>query len=72
MAESSGEAPGRLGWMVAVVVALLLVINVVDARVAHASLVLGRPALRGSWRSPGGLGSAGRSLAWAGERGGAG
>ena len=41
MAEPSAEPPGRLGWAVAVVVALLVVINVVDIRVAHASLVVG-------------------------------
>jgi uncharacterized protein len=41
MAEPSGEPLGRLGWAVAIVVALLVVINVVDARVAHATLVVG-------------------------------
>jgi membrane protease YdiL (CAAX protease family) len=41
MAETSGEPPERLGWAVAVVVAFLVVVNVVDIRVAHASLVLG-------------------------------
>jgi hypothetical protein len=41
MAETSGEAPERLGWAVAVVVAVLVVANVVDAHVAHASLVIG-------------------------------
>ena len=41
MAETSAEPPERLGWAVAVVVAFLVVVNVVDIRVAHASLVLG-------------------------------
>ena len=41
MAETPGEPPGRLGWAVAVVVAFLAVVNVIDIRVAHASLVLG-------------------------------
>ena len=71
MAEKSGEPPGRVGWAVAGVIPILAAVNVVDVRVAHASLVLGR-APRGSWPSPVGLGSAGRNSAWAAERGGAG
>ena len=65
-------APGRLGWAVAVVIVVLAAVNVIDARVAHASLVLGPAGAAGFWRSLGGPGSAGRSLAWAGEPGGAG
>ena len=72
MAEKSGEPPARVGWAVAGVIPILVIVNVVDVRVAHASLVLGRPAPRGSWPSPVGLGSAGRNSAWAAERGGAG
>src|SRR2546423_15411652 len=41
MAEASGASPGRLGWAVAVVIVVLVAVNVIDVRVAHASLVLG-------------------------------
>jgi uncharacterized protein len=41
MTEISSTPPGRLGRAVAVTVAVLVVVNVVDVRVAHASLVLG-------------------------------
>jgi hypothetical protein len=69
MRRTSG-ASGRLGWAVAVVIVVLVAVNVIDVRVTHASLVLGRLAPRGSWRDRlGGLGSAGRSSAWAGEPG---
>jgi membrane protease YdiL (CAAX protease family) len=41
MAETSAEPAGRLGWAIAIVIAVLVFINVIDIRVAHASLVLG-------------------------------
>ena len=47
---------GRLDWAVVVVVAFLAAVNVVDARIAHAALVLGRPAPWPCWRWAGGLG----------------
>src|SRR6516162_7723542 len=76
MAEPSGEPPGRLGWAVAVVIALLVVINVVNARVAHASLVVGPVGAAGflaiarwaglSWQEVGlGRGTWRRGLIWA-------
>jgi uncharacterized protein len=76
MAETPGESPGRLGWAVAVVVAVLIVVNVVDARVVHASLVLGPAGAAGflalarwaglSWQELGlGRGTWRRGLIWA-------
>lgn len=67
---------GRLGWAVAVVVAFLVVVNVIDARVAHASLVLGPAGAAGllaiarwaglSWQELGlGSGTWRRGLIWA-------
>ena len=47
---------GRLDWAVVVVVAFLAAVNVVDARIAHAALVLGPPAPWPCWRWAGGLG----------------
>jgi len=41
MAETVGEPPGRLGWAIAVVVAVLVFVNLINFRVAHAPLVLG-------------------------------
>ncbi len=41
MAGTSCDPRGRVGWAVAVVVAVLGCVNVIDARVAHASLVAG-------------------------------
>ena len=68
--------PGRLGWAVAVVVTALAVVNVADARVAHASLVLGPAGAVGflaiarwaglSWQELGlGRGTWRRGLIWA-------
>ena len=76
MAKTSGDPPGRLRWAVAVVVAVLVVVNVVDARVAHASLVLGPAGAAGllaiarwaglSWQELGlGRGTWRRGLIWA-------
>src|SRR6201993_4701291 len=76
VAEASGEPPGRLGWAIAVVVAVLVVVNVVDVRVAHASLVLGPAGAAGflaiarwaglSWPELGlGRGTWRRGLIWA-------
>ncbi len=78
MAEKSGAPPGRLGWAVAVVIVVLVAVNVIDIRVAHASLVLGPVGAAGflaiarwaglSWqelglgREPGGAGSSGRPV----------
>ena len=75
MAETSGEPSERLGWAVAVVVAVLVVVNVVDIRVAHASLVLGPVGAVGllaiarwaglSWQELGlGSGTLRRGLIW--------
>src|SRR2546421_11646774 len=41
VASTSCDPPGRLGWAVAGVLAVLALVNVIDASVAHASLVLG-------------------------------
>ena len=76
MAKTSGDPPGRLRWAVAVVVAGLMVVNVADARVAHASLVLGPVGAAGflaiarwaglSWQELGlGRGTWRRGLLWA-------
>ena len=76
MAETSSEPSGRLGWAVAIVIAVLAVVNVVDARVAHASLVLGPVGAAGflalarwaglSWQELGlGRGTWRRGLIWA-------
>jgi hypothetical protein len=40
-------AQGRLGWTVAVVIVVLAAVNVIDVRVAHASLVLGSAGATG-------------------------
>jgi membrane protease YdiL (CAAX protease family) len=76
MAETSGEPSGRLGWAIAVVIAVLVVVNVVDARVPHASLVVGPVGAAGflalarwaglSWQELGlGPGTWRRGLIWA-------
>jgi membrane protease YdiL (CAAX protease family) len=76
MAGISCAPPGRLRWAVAVVVAFLVVVNVLDARVAHAALVLGPVGAVGllavarwaglSWRELGlGGGTWRRGLVWA-------
>ena len=77
MAETSWcKPPGRLGWAVAVVVAVLVVVNLIDARVAHASLVLGSAGAAGflalarwaglTWQELGlGRGTWRRGLIWA-------
>src|SRR5436309_2629777 len=76
MAEKSGEPPGRLGWAVAVVIVVLGAVNVIDASVAHASLVLGPVGAAGflaiarwaglSWQELGlGRGTWRRGLIWA-------
>jgi membrane protease YdiL (CAAX protease family) len=67
---------GRLRWAVAAVVAVLVFVNVIDARVAHASLVLGPTGAAGllaiarwaglDWRELGlGKGTWRRGLVWA-------
>jgi membrane protease YdiL (CAAX protease family) len=76
VAKTSADPPVRLGWAVAVVVAGLVVVNVADARVAHASLVLGPAGAAGflalarwaglSWQELGlGRGTWRRGLIWA-------
>ena len=76
MAEASGASPGRLGWAVAVVIVVLAAVNVIDASVAHASLVLGPVGAAGflaiarwaglSWQELGlGRGTWRRGLIWA-------
>ena len=66
-----------LGWAIAVVIAFLLLVNVIDVRVAHASLVLGPAGAAGllalarwaglDWAELGlGAGTWRRGLAWAG------
>jgi uncharacterized protein len=76
VAKTSADPPRRLGWAVAIVVAGLVVVNVVDARVAHASLVLGPAGAAGflalarwaglSWQELGlGWGTWRRGLIWA-------
>jgi uncharacterized protein len=68
--------PGRVGRAVAATVAVLVVVNVVDVRVAHASLVLGPAGAAGllalarwaglSWQELGlGAGTWRRGLVWA-------
>ena len=47
---------GRLDWAVVVVVAFLAAVNVVDARIAQAALVLGPAAPWPCWRWAGGPG----------------
>jgi membrane protease YdiL (CAAX protease family) len=72
----SGEHPGRLGWAVAIVIVVLVAVNVIDASVAHASLVLGPAGAAGflaiarwaglSWPEIGlGPGTWRRGLIWA-------
>jgi membrane protease YdiL (CAAX protease family) len=74
--QVSGVPPGRLRWALAVVVAVLVAVNVIDVRVAHASLVLGPAGAAGllavarwaglSWRELGlGSGTWRRGLVWA-------
>ena len=76
MAGTSCVPPGRLRWAVAVVVAFLVVVNVIDDRVAHAALVLGPVGAVGllavarwaglGWRELGlGEGTWRRGLVWA-------
>ncbi len=78
MAETSNEPSRRVGWAIAAVVPVLAVVNVVDVRVAHASLVLGPVAAAGllalarwaglSWPELGlGRGTWRRGLIWAGS-----
>lgn len=75
----AGDASGRripVGWAVAVVVVVLAFVNVIDVRIAHASLVVGPVAAAGllllarwaglSWHELGlGAGTWRRGLAWA-------
>jgi len=74
--RASGPAPGRLTWAVAIVVVLLVSVNVIDIRIAHASLVLGPAGAAGllalarwaglSWQELGlGAGTWRRGLVWA-------
>ena len=76
MAGRSCVPPRRLRWAVAVVVAFLVVVNVIDDRVAHAALVLGPVGAVGllavarwaglGWRELGlGEGTWRRGLVWA-------
>ena len=76
MAEGSSGARIPFGWAVAVVIAFLALVNVIDIRVAHASLVLGPAGAAGllllarraglSWHELGlGSGTWRRGLAWA-------
>ncbi len=76
MAGTSGNPPRRLDWAVAVVVVVLGFVNVIDVRVAHASLVLGPVGAAGllaiarwaglSWQELGlGRGTWRRGLVWA-------
>jgi len=69
-------SPGRLGWALAIVVLVLVVVNVTDIRVARAALVLGPAGAAGllalarwaslSWAELGlGQGTWRRGLAWA-------
>jgi membrane protease YdiL (CAAX protease family) len=77
MARTSRIPPRRLRWAVAGVLAVLVLANVVDARIAHASLVLGPTGAAGlialarwaglSWPELGlGRGTWRRGLIWAG------
>jgi membrane protease YdiL (CAAX protease family) len=74
--RTSSLPPGRLNWAVAVVVVVLVSVNVIDIRVAHASLVLGPAGAAGllllarwaglSWQEVGlGAGTWRRGLVWA-------
>jgi membrane protease YdiL (CAAX protease family) len=74
--KASSPPPGRLHWAVAVVVAVLVAVNVIDIRIAHASLVLGPAGTAGllalarwaglSWQELGlGPGTWRRGLVWA-------
>jgi membrane protease YdiL (CAAX protease family) len=76
MAGTSCVPARRLGWAIGVVVAFLLCVNVIDVRVAHASLVLGPAGAAGllaiarwaglSWAELGlGRGTWRRGLLWA-------
>ena len=74
--RTSGPSPGRLHWAVAIVVVFLVFVNVIDIRIAHASLVLGPAGAVGllalarwaglSWPEVGlGAGTWRRGLIWA-------
>ena len=76
MASTPCDPPGRLGWAVAGVLAVLALVNAIDASVAHASLVLGPAGAAGllaiarwaglSWQELGlGPGTWRRGLIWA-------
>ena len=76
MAGTPSKPPRRLGWALAIVVAVLGCANVIDIRVAHASLVLGPVCAAGllalarwaglSWQELGlGPGTWRRGLIWA-------
>ena len=76
MTEIPSAPPGRLGRAIAVTVAVLVMVNVIDIRVAHASLVLGPTGAVGllalarwaglSWQELGlGAGTWRRGLVWA-------
>jgi membrane protease YdiL (CAAX protease family) len=76
MAGGSCVPGGRLGWAIAVVIAVLALVNVVDVRVAHASLVLAPAGAAGllavgrwaglTWQELGlGSGTWRRGLVWA-------
>ena len=76
MAATSCVPSRRLGWAIAVVLAVLLCVNVIDVRVAHASLILGPAGAAGllaiarwaglSWGELGlGRGTWRRGLLWA-------
>jgi membrane protease YdiL (CAAX protease family) len=76
VATGSRDPPGRLYWAVAAVLGVLAFVNVIDARVAHASLVAGPVGAAGlltlgrwaglSWQELGlGPGTWRRGLIWA-------
>ncbi len=74
MARGSCVLRGRLDWAIAITIAFLVLVNVIDIRVKNASLILGPAGAAGllalaRWA---GLSWAGLSSAWAGERGGVG
>lgn len=74
--RTSDLPPGRLHWAIAIVVVVLVAVNVIDIRIAHASLVLGPAGAVGflalarlaglSWQEVGlGAGTWRRGLVWA-------
>ena len=77
MRERTSDLPsGRLHWAVAIIVVFLVFVNVIDIRIAHASLVLGPAGAVGllalarwaglSWQEVGlGAGTWRRGLIWA-------